>query len=160
MEKVLELELQKDDMRVAGQNYAVVSFISPISPQKFDKLAMKIKGVFNTLDEARDYGKKLHRADDTYDLHVVEMYSWLLIPPSRENNGLGEVHYSEQKLHELINEHDKQQETAKIEFEKYKREQIELGKKQALENKLKEENENKIKEEAENEIKDEPVITE
>ena len=143
----ISLYLEKDNLRVAGQNYAIISLISPTSPQKYERIAMKIKGVFNTIEEARKYAEKLHKADDTFDLHVVEMYAWVVVPPTPQNVA-PEVHYSDQKLDELIAGHTEQQENAQIEFEKYKREMIEHGKKHAREAAQKElENQTKLLEE-------------
>lgn len=154
----IELYLEKDAMRVAGQNYAVVSIISPDSNQRYEKIAMKIKGVFNTLDEARDHANKLHKADDTFDIHVVEMYAWIVVPP--EKKALGEVHYSDQKLDELITTHTKEQELAQIEFERHRREMIEHGKKHAMEAKAREELEQKKALEQVLEDNDEPQTEE
>lgn len=129
--KSIELYLEKDNLRVCGQNFAVISCISPTSNQKYDKIAIKIRGVFDTLDSARSHATKLHKADDTFDIHVVEMYSWLAMPPDATN--LGEVHFSDPKLEELIIGHKEQQEMSAIEFEKYKRDMLEYGKKHATE---------------------------
>ena len=118
--------LEKDSIRVPGQEYAIISVISPKSRQKADHLAVKIKGVFNSIDEAKKHAAKLQKIDDTFDLFVVEMYSWLLLPPETEK--IGEKHYSDEKLEELITEHDKEMEEAKANFEKHRREQKKAGK--------------------------------
>jgi hypothetical protein len=118
--------LEKDSIRVPGQEYAIISVISPKSRQKADHLAVKIKGVFPNMDEAKKHAAKLQKIDDTFDLFVVEMYSWLLLPPETEK--IGEKHYSDEKLEELIIEHDKEMEEAKANFEKHRREQKKAGK--------------------------------
>ena len=118
--------LEKDSIRVSGQEYAIISVISPKSRQKADHLAVKIKGVFPNIDEAKKHAAKLQKIDDTFDLFVVEMYSWLLLPPDTEK--IGEKHYSDEKLEELITEHDKEMEEAKANFEKHRREQKKAGK--------------------------------
>ena len=125
--------LEKDSIRVSGQEYAIISVISPKSRQKADNLAVKIKGVFSNIDEAKKHAAKLQKADDTFDLFVVEMYSWLLLPPETEK--IGEKHYADEKLEELITEHDKEMEEARADFEKHRREQKKAGKLQELDDK-------------------------
>lgn len=121
--------LEKDSIRVPGQEFAIISIISPKSRQKADNLAVKIKGVFSNIDEAKKQANKLQKIDDTFDLYVVEMYSWLCLPPETEK--IGEKHYSDQKLEELITEHDKEMEEARANFEQHKREQKQAGKLQS-----------------------------
>ena len=127
----IELYLEKDNLRVGGQNFAVISCISPTSNQKYDKIAIKIRGVFDTLESARSHAAKLHKADDTFDIHVVEMYSWLAMPPDAAK--VGEVHFSDPKLEDIIIGHKEQQDMSAIEFEKYKRDMLEYGRKHAQE---------------------------
>lgn len=118
--------LEKDSIRVPGQEFAIISVISPKSRQKADNLAVKIKGVFPSIDDAKKQAAKLQKIDDTFDLYVVEMYSWLPLPPETEK--IGEKHYADEKLEELITEHDKEMDEAKANFEKHKREQKQAGK--------------------------------
>lgn len=125
----INMYLEKDSYRVAGQNYGVISIVSPTSNQKYDKVAIKFKGCFNTYEEAKEQARKLHKMDNTFDIHVIEMYSWIVVPPERDN--LNEVHYDNEVLDSIITEHVKQQDLAKVEFEKYKREMIEYGRKHA-----------------------------
>jgi hypothetical protein len=127
----INMYLEKDTYRVAGQNYGVISIVSPSSNQKYDKVAIKFKGCFNTYEDAKEHAKKLHKMDTTFDIHVIEMYSWIVVPPERDN--LNEVHYDNEVLDNIVTEHVKQQDLAKVEFEKYKREMIEYGRKHAQE---------------------------
>jgi hypothetical protein len=127
----INMYLEKDSYRVAGQNYGIISIVSPTSNQKYEKVAIKFKGCFNTYEEAKDQAQKLHKMDNTFDIHVIEMYSWIVVPPERDN--LKEVHYDNDVLDSLITEHVKQQDMAKVEFEKYKREMLEYGRKHAQE---------------------------
>lgn len=127
----INMYLEKDTYRVAGQNYGIISIVSPSSNQKYDKIAIKFKGCFNTYEEAKEQAKKLHKMDTTFDIHVIELYSWIVIPPERDN--LNEVHYDNEVLDSIITEHVKQQDLAKVEFEKYKKEMIEYGRKHAQE---------------------------
>jgi hypothetical protein len=118
--------LEKDSIRVPSQEYAVISIISPKSRQKADSLAIKIRGVFSNIEEGKTFAAKLQKIDATFDIFVVEMYSWLCLPP--DTGKIGEKHYADDKLEELIKEHDREMTEAKSEFEKYKKEQKAAGK--------------------------------
>lgn len=118
--------LEKDSVRVPSQEYAVISIISPKSRQKADSLAIKIRGVFSNIEEGKTFAAKLQKIDATFDIFVVDMYSWLFLPP--DTGKIGEKHYADDKLEELIKEHDREMTEAKSEFEKYKKEQKAAGK--------------------------------
>ena len=110
-----------DSTKISGQNYALISLVSPQSNQKCDQLCLKIKGVFSQLKEAQKCAKRLQRIDTIFDIYVVEMYAWLLIPP--DNTLIDQVHVDE-KLNELISGHREGQLKAQAHFEERKRELI------------------------------------
>ena len=45
----LDENVDKDSEKLSGQNYALISVVSPQSSQKSENICLKIKGVFNTL---------------------------------------------------------------------------------------------------------------
>jgi len=110
-----------DDNKMSGQNYALISIVSPTGTQKADQLCLKIKGVFNKLDEAKKHAEMLQSMDSTFDVYVVEMYSWLLIPPNPE---LIEQVHVDNKLNEIIGGHRENQLKSKMHFDERKRELI------------------------------------
>lgn len=107
--------LESDTKRVQGQNYALINIISPTSTQKSDKCCVKIKGVFDTLDAANDRAKELHKEDKTFDMFVVSMYEWLMIPPDMDR--IGDQEYADEELNTLISEFKTHQKREKLEFE-------------------------------------------
>ena len=52
--------LEKDSIRVPGQEYAIISVISPKSRQKADHIAVKIKGVFSSMEDAKKHATKVN----------------------------------------------------------------------------------------------------
>ena len=68
--------LEQDFITVPGQLYALISLVGPDSPQKTDKMGLKIRGVFNTRDEAGLHAQRLQKSDPTFDIYVVDMYKW------------------------------------------------------------------------------------
>lgn len=115
--------LEQDLTSVPGQLYALISLVGPDLPQKNDKFGLKIRGVFATKDEASSHAKRLQKEDGLFDIYVVDMYKWLLIPPDRDM--IEDVHYQEEKLEEIMNNYRENQKQAKIMFEKRKKDMVE-----------------------------------
>jgi hypothetical protein len=114
--------LEPDYLTIPGQLFACVSFVGPDQPQKNDLLGMKIRGCFPTRDEAASHAKRLQKEDGLVDIYVVDMYKWLLIPPTREN--IENVHYANEKLEEIMTKYRENQSQAASMFEKRKRDMM------------------------------------
>ena len=115
--------LEQDLTTVPGQLFALISLVGPDLPQKNEKFGLKIRGCFATKDEAAAHAKRLQREDGTFDIYVVDMYKWLLIPPDR--NAIDDVHYQEEKLEEIMTKYRENQREAAVMFEKRKRDMTE-----------------------------------
>lgn len=79
------MSLEQTYTCVPGQVFACMSVVGPDCPQKSDKFGLKIYGSFSTRDEAANYAKRLQKEDATFDIYVVDMNKWLLIPPDRDH---------------------------------------------------------------------------
>ena len=111
--------LEQDYTTVPGQLYACISLVGPDCPQKNDKFGLKIRGCFNSRDEAASHAKRLQKEDATFDIYVVDMYKWLLIPPDRDH--IEDVHYNDEKLEEIMSKYRENQAMASKMFEERKR---------------------------------------
>jgi len=114
--------LTVDYTTVPGQLYACVSFVGPDQPQKNELLGMKIRGCFPDKESAASHAKRLQREDGTFDIYVVDMYKWLLIPPN--NDAIEDVHYSNNKLEEIMTKYRENTREAAAMFEKRKRDMM------------------------------------
>jgi hypothetical protein len=94
------MSLEQDYTTVPGQLFACLSVVGPEAPQKNDKFGIKIRGAFSTRDEAASHAKRLQKEDPTFDIYVVDMYKWLLIPP--DPSMIDDVHYQNEKLAEIM----------------------------------------------------------
>ncbi len=112
------MSLEQDYTTVPGQLYACLSVVGPEAPQKNDKFGIKIRGAFNTRDEAASHAKRLQKEDATFDIYVVDMYKWLLIPPDPAQ--IEDVHYTDEKLEELITGYKENQAQAAAMFSQRK----------------------------------------
>ena len=115
--------LEQDYTTVPGQLYACLSVIGPEAPQKNDKFGIKIRGAFNSRDEAASHAKRLQKEDATFDIYVVDLYKWLLIPP--DPTKIEDVHYTNEKLEELMSGYKENQAQAAQMFSERKRDMIE-----------------------------------
>jgi hypothetical protein len=112
------MSLEQDYTTVPGQNFACMSIVGPDSPQKTDKQGVKFRGAFATRDEAANHAKRLQREDPTFDIYVVEMYKWLLIPP--DPSKIDDVHYTNEKLEEIMTGYKENQAQAARMFQERK----------------------------------------
>src|SRR6056300_437982 len=119
------MSLEQDYTTVPGQLFACMSVVGPEAPQKNDKFGVKIRGTFATRDEAASHAKRLQKEDATFDIYVVDMYKWLLIPP--DPTKIEDVHYTNEKLEELMTGYKENQALAAKMFSERKRDMIENG---------------------------------
>jgi len=114
--------LEQDYTTVPGQVYACLSIVGPTTPQKNDKFGIKIRGAFATKEEAANHAKRLQKEDATFDIYVVDMYKWLLIPP--DPSAIEDAHYTNEKLEELMTGYRENQALAAKMFEERKRDMM------------------------------------
>jgi len=114
--------LEQDYTTVPGQLFACLSIVGPDCPQKTDKFGIKIRGTFATRDEAANHAKRLQREDATFDIYVVDMYKWLLIPPDPAS--IEDAHYTNEKLEEIMTKYRENQAQAARMFEERKRDMM------------------------------------
>ena len=111
-----------DYTTVPGQLFACVSFVGPEQPQKNELLGMKIRGCFPDRESAAAHAKRLQKEDSTFDIYVVDMYKWLLIPPKPD--AIEDVHYTNEKLEEIMTKYRQNTVEAAAMFEKRKRDMM------------------------------------
>ena len=119
------MSLEQDYTTVPGQLYACLSVVGPECPQKNDKFGVKIRGAFNSREEAASHAKRLQKEDATFDIYVVDMYKWLLIPP--DPTAIEDVHYTNEKLEALMSGYKENQQMAAKMFDERKRDMMDTG---------------------------------
>jgi hypothetical protein len=141
----IDANLETDPIKVPGQNWACVSFVSPSSNQKCPSIGMKIRGCFDHRDEAVEHVKRLIKLDPSFDIFICDMYNWCLVPPDPEK--IEDQTYQDQTLNKIISEYKKNQIFAKEHFEERKRELMEQAADEAREAALR-----RIEEESQREL--------
>ena len=92
--------LETDTVQVPNQQYALITVVSSKDTKNH---ALKIRGVFNTVEEAQKHAQRLHNSDPNFDIIVAELYKWLQIPPNRDDIE-NQVH-SDETLNTIIKAH-------------------------------------------------------
>ena len=115
--KVLDLVAQEDVLKVSGQNYAVLSMVVPDEGARF---ALKIRGVYDTLEEAERAARQISMVDPFFDVMVCELWKWLSLPPPEAPEGV-QRHYNNAEFEAIMQRYfsemrDKQQK-AKLRLE-------------------------------------------
>lgn len=126
-EEVVVDYLDEDEVKVGGQQFALISFVTQSGKQRttHDKMAIKIRGCFSSKEEAQMHIKKLMKRDNLFDVYLVDMYKWLAMPPDVED--IEDHQYQEQFLQELLKDYKESQENAKQLFLERKDEVMKKG---------------------------------
>ncbi|GAQ93336.1 hypothetical protein KFL_014490020 [Klebsormidium nitens] len=113
-----QLYLDEDPIRVPGINYSVISFLTPRGPQKCETFGVKVRGSFDTYDQANAHAQRLAKVDPAFDIYVVDCYRWLTAAP--DPNLLDKKVYNNPTLNTLMESYQQEQERAKQLFEERK----------------------------------------
>jgi chromosome segregation ATPase len=111
-----------EDPPVTGQNYALVSIVGPNMPQKCSVWGLKIRGVYNTIDQAKIQTQKLMNVDNNYDIYTVEVGKFF--PLQVEPTELQDVEYQNKQLNNLIKGYLENRETANQQWHARKNEMM------------------------------------
>lgn len=119
--------LEEDPIKLAGQKWALISVVGGDAGQSHVNgiHALKIRGVFETQEDANNHAKNLMRLDPHFDIYMVDLYRWLAIPPNRKEvaEKCGEV-YQEETLNNIIQDYKEQQKRVKMMYEERKQDLV------------------------------------
>lgn len=119
--------LDEDIVHCGDLRYALISFVTKDGKQRLDagdKLGLKIRGAFSTKPEADAHIKRLMKSDNLFDVYLVDMYKWLLLPAPQQ---IDDVQYQEEYLNTMVSEYKESQALAKQHFQERKRMVMEEG---------------------------------
>lgn len=79
-----EVKAETDPVKVPGLNFIVFSCAAQGLRQVTadDQCAVKIRGAFDTPEQANAHAKVLQEKDPHWDIYVAPMYDWFLVPPT------------------------------------------------------------------------------
>lgn len=120
--------LDEDIVPCGDLRFALISFVTKNGKQRLDvddKIGLKIRGAFATKPEADAHIKRLLKTDNMFDVYLVDMYKWLLLPP--EQDRIDDVQYQEKYLNDMLREYKESQMLAKQHFQERKQKVMEDG---------------------------------
>lgn len=112
-----------EDTPIPNQLWCCISFLSPETLKNCSLRAVKIRGVFNSKEEADKRAEYLQKIDPDFNIFVGEVGKWLGWDP--DPNSAEDQVYREKKLQEIMTNYKKNREKAKIMEEERKREMLE-----------------------------------
>ena len=114
--------LTEDNLLPTGQNFVCVSFLKD-PENKTSTSGIKIRGVFDKIDEAQNFAKKLQSYDTLHNIYVGEMGKWLAFNPDPNSKAAGDPEYANEELNKIMKAHMESSEKSKILHEQYKNKQ-------------------------------------
>ena len=117
--------LEEDTILPLNQVFALVSFVSPEGRQRANKVMMKVRGVFGSRPEADAHARKLMKLDDTFDIFLLEMGKWVVVPPNLTE--IENQEYNEEFMQNLMKGYQESQEAARQEFSARKQRVMQQG---------------------------------
>ena len=120
--------LDEDVIQCGDLRYALISYVTKEGRQRMDtgdKLGLKIRGAFATIEEADAYANRLMKKDNLFDVYRVDMYKRLLLPPDKDK--ITDVRYQEQYLTDMMREYKESQQLAQQHFQERKQLIMEEG---------------------------------
>jgi hypothetical protein len=95
-----------EDSIIENQRYVLFSFLSPEGIMNCNIRALKFRGAFPTLEQAKNYVDKLKQQDDYFKIFVGEQGKWMEFDPSEDK--VEEEIADDPKAQEIINAQRKQ----------------------------------------------------
>ncbi|ARF09329.1 hypothetical protein Catovirus_2_278 [Catovirus CTV1] len=112
--ETIKIDHLKEDLPIPGQHFCCISFISPEGVKNTTIRGVKVRGVFDTYDEASAYAKKLQQDDPLFNIYVGEVGKWLPWDPSPDDKTkVKDSQYAEEELQNVMREYEKNSERAK-----------------------------------------------
>lgn len=98
-----QIQAMPDKVRIQGLNFIVFSCAAQGMSQvtSTDQCAVKIRGAFNTVEEANQHAQRLQEDDPYFDIYVASMYEWFVVPPKTDM--CEEVHLPNKTIEDIMN---------------------------------------------------------
>jgi hypothetical protein len=117
-----EIDVLFEDPPINGQTFALVSIVGPNLNQKCNVYGIKIRGVTDSMDQAKAMTQRLMKVDNNYDIYTVEVGKFF--PLDVDPHDVGEVEYENKQLNTLIKSYLENKEHANDEWHARKNEMI------------------------------------
>jgi hypothetical protein len=123
--------LSEDTINPSNQKYVCLSFL--VEEGK-TLSGIKVRGSFETYDEACLHAKKLQAVDESFNVFVGEVGKWLPFNPDPDS--IKDFEYANNELNEMMKGYAANQERAKLFHEQRKNEMIQKSINDNIENRM------------------------
>ena len=130
--------IKRTEEKVSGQNWYCVSFLTE---NNNSLVGIKISGCFDTEEQAESYSLSLRDINDSFNVHVGELYKWQPFNPNPDSVEAGESEYANPQLNDTMKKKKENEQKAKLYQEYRKSELIKKNIEELLDNKKKEKDE-------------------
>lgn len=119
-----------EDPVIESQKYALVSIVGPTLKQKCDVFGLKVRGVADSLENAKKLTQRIMKYDNNYDIYTVDVGKFfpLVVDPHK----IGEVEYENQQLNDLIKSYLANREKANEQWTQRKNDMVKEAIKEGL----------------------------
>ena len=107
-----------------NQKFVCLSFLTPTKEDKATLSGIKIRGVFDSYENACNHAKKIQSYDEYHSVFVGEMGKWLPFDPDPDSEYVKDSEYANVKLNSIMKNYQENQEKSKLFHEHQKNEQI------------------------------------
>lgn len=115
--------LTEDTILPRDQKFICMSFLSD-KDKKTSLSGIKLRGAFNTYEEACEHAKKLQSIDQYFNVFVGEMGKWLPFDPNPDSELVNDSQYANAELNTMMKSYIENQEKSKIFHEQRKQELV------------------------------------
>ena len=109
-----QIDYLTEDDPLSNQKWCCVSFLSPEGVKNCKIRGFKVRGVFDTKEEADERAAFLQKLDPDFNIFIGEVGKWLHFAPDPYSKEAGNMVYAEKKLNELAKSHKENLKKQKI----------------------------------------------
>ena len=130
-----EGSIKRTEEKIQGQNWYCVSFLTD---KNKSLVGIKLSGCFDTEVQADSHSSSLRDINDSFNVHVGELYKWQPFNPDPDSAEAGESEYANPQLNDTMKKKKENEQKAKLYQEYRKNELIKKNIEDLLDNKKKE----------------------
>lgn len=128
-----KIDYLTEDKPLPNQKFVCLSFLSPEGISNCKIRGLKVRGVYDTYEEATSRAKTLRDTDKHFHVFVGEVGKWLPWDPEPDSKNVKDAEYAETELNNLMQSYRKNQQAAQQFEETRKSELIEKSLQENLE---------------------------
>lgn len=128
--KSTEIDYLEEDRPIPNQKFCCISFLSPEGIRNCTMRGLKVRGVYETYEEAAQRAEHLQKVDRNFHVFVGEVGKWLPWDPDPNSQSVKDQVYAEKELQALAKAHDEERKKVEVMERQRKQQMLEESKKQ------------------------------